>query len=78
MGLIRRFSQDCDLPLTLANFLKFYPHISLEEIYKRGNWSALVKQAHNHTVSEMSDESCRPSTPGPSKPGYWVAMRSIT
>ena len=39
MGLIR-LSQDCDLPLTLANFLKFYPHISLEEIHKRGNWSA--------------------------------------
>ncbi|HHQ4449914.1 TPA: DUF3427 domain-containing protein [Aeromonas veronii] len=56
MGLIRRFSQDCDLPLTLANFLKFYPHISLEEIYKRGNWSALVKQASNHTISEISDE----------------------
>ena len=56
IGLIRRFSQDCDLPLTLANFLRFYPHITLEEVYKRGNWSALVKQAHNHTVSEFTDD----------------------
>ncbi|WP_368169307.1 DUF3427 domain-containing protein [Aeromonas sp. R4-3] len=56
IGLIRRFSQDCDLPLTLANFLNFYPHITLEEVYKRGNWSALVKQAHNHTVSEFTDD----------------------
>ncbi|MCE9926566.1 DUF3427 domain-containing protein [Aeromonas media] len=56
IGLIRRFSQDCDLQLTLANFLRFYPHITLEEVYKRGNWSALVKQAHNHTVSEFTDD----------------------
>ncbi|MFM5139438.1 DUF3427 domain-containing protein [Aeromonas rivipollensis] len=56
VGLIRRFSQDCDLPLTLANFLRFYPHITLEEVYKRGNWSALVKQAYNHTVSEFTDD----------------------
>ena len=56
IGLIRRFSQDCDLPLTLANFLRFYPHITLEEVYKRGNWSALVKQAYNHTVSEFTDD----------------------
>ena len=51
MGLIRRFSQDCDLPLTLANFLKFYPHISLEEIYKRGNmYRTLSGKRINNTV----------------------------
>lgn len=56
MNLIRRFSQDCDLPLSLANFLKIHPHIGLEDIYKRGSWGALVRQALNQTIAELTDE----------------------
>ncbi len=46
VGMIRKFSSDANLPLTLANFLKIHPNVQLEDIYKRGSWSSLVAQAY--------------------------------
>lgn len=45
IGLIRKFSTDSSLPLTLPNFLKIHPNLKLEDIYKRGSWTHLVAKA---------------------------------
>jgi hypothetical protein len=53
LGLIRQFPQHTHLPLTLANFLKIHPHISLEDIYKRSCWTDLVDKATHRETSEQ-------------------------
>ena len=45
LQLIRQFPHHSNLPLSLANFQKIHPHISPEEIYKRGCWTGLVVQS---------------------------------
>ncbi len=49
--MIRQYPQYSTLPLTLSNFLALNPHIDLNELYKRGCWSFLVRQAEDK-VSE--------------------------
>ncbi len=56
LGLIRQFPQQTHLPLTLANFLKIHPHISLEDIYKRGCWTDLVDKA-THLKTNVQHQS---------------------
>jgi superfamily II DNA or RNA helicase len=57
IGFINRFSHESNLDLTLSNFLRLYPHVSLEDIYKRGTWSDLVDRAINQKVTELRDET---------------------
>lgn len=45
LALIRRFPSDTTLPLTLANFLKIHPYVDINELYKRGTWTSLVRNA---------------------------------
>ncbi len=47
---VRNYSHQTNLPLTLQNFLKLNPHITLDDIYKRtidngGGWSRLCSKA---------------------------------
>ncbi len=57
LGLIRQFSSNSNLPLTLPNFLKMHPNLTVEDIYKRGSWSSLVTQAANHNkIREVKEE----------------------
>ena len=57
VGLIRRFSTDSNLSLTLPNFLKIHPNLKLEDIYKRGSWIALVAQAFpEQAITKASHE----------------------
>lgn len=46
LGMIRQYPLHSSLPLTLGNFLKHNPHINAADLYKRGCWSDLVRQAH--------------------------------
>ncbi len=52
--LVRRFPQRSTQPLTLKNFLTQYPHIDLNELYKRGSWSELVSKARDEGVADES------------------------
>ena len=52
LGMIRQFEQHSTLGLSLVNFLKIYSQVSLEDIYKRGNWTALVNEANVNEVRE--------------------------
>ena len=54
--LIRQYPQHSTLPLTLANFLTQYPHIDLNEFYKRGSWGQLVAQAQDEVNEIQPDE----------------------
>ena len=56
VGMIRKFSSDSSLPLTLANFLKIHPNLQLEDIYKRGSWSSLVAQAYPEQKQPSADD----------------------
>ena len=57
VGLIRKFSTDSSLPLTLPNFLKMHPNLSLEDIYKRGSWTYLVAKAFpERRITSAGDE----------------------
>lgn len=57
IGMIRKFSSDSSLPLTLPNFLKIHPNLKLEDIYKRGNWTRLVALADANQVMESADKT---------------------
>ncbi len=57
IGMIRKFPTDSSLPLTLPNFLKIYPNLKLEDIYKRGSWTELVAQAKPNQVKENIGDS---------------------
>ncbi|MBJ7536465.1 DUF3427 domain-containing protein [Marinomonas transparens] len=52
LGMIRQFEQNSTLSLSLENFLKIYPQVSLEDIYKKSSWTALVNEANAHEVRE--------------------------
>lgn len=50
LGLVRSYSEQSNLPLTLKNFVKLNPNVSLEHIYSRkmdggGGWSRLCLKA---------------------------------
>jgi hypothetical protein len=56
ISLITNFPHVTTLPLTLANFLHIYPHITLNDIYKVkigtfGGWSALVNAAKSIEIN---------------------------
>lgn len=47
---LRSYSQDASMELTLANFLRFYPQVTIEDVYKNkidggGGWSRLCVKA---------------------------------
>ena len=50
VSMIRQFPQHSTQPLTLQNFIHHYPHIDLNELYRRGSWLELVSKANNHEV----------------------------
>lgn len=57
ISLITNFPHVTTLPLTLANFLHIYPHITLNDIYKVkigtfGGWSALVNTAKGIEIND--------------------------
>ncbi|WP_017443989.1 DUF3427 domain-containing protein [Gayadomonas joobiniege] len=56
VDMIREYPQHSSLPLTLSNFLTINPHIDLNELYKRGSWFQLVRQAKNEISENLSDE----------------------
>lgn len=49
INMIRQQDRDSSLPLSLGNFLKLHPYISIHELYKRGSWSELVALAQNES-----------------------------
>ncbi|CAA0102681.1 Putative DNA repair helicase RadD [Zhongshania aliphaticivorans] len=57
VAMIRQYPQHSTLPLTLANFLLQHPHIDLNELYKRGSWMELVKQAQDQVNESTPDEN---------------------
>jgi superfamily II DNA or RNA helicase len=56
LSLIRQYPQQTDLPLTLENFLKLHPHLSLPELYKRGSWTALLQEAQSRVQEPQGNE----------------------
>ncbi|GEK09755.1 DUF3427 domain-containing protein [Pseudoalteromonas peptidolytica] len=56
VAMIRQYPQHSTLPLTLSNFLALNPHIDLNELYKRGSWSKLVRQAKDEINENSADE----------------------
>ncbi len=57
LGLIRSFQQHSTLEITLANFIKVYPYVELEDIYKKCCWSELCAEAG--VISTLELESLR-------------------
>lgn len=58
VAMIRQYPQHSTLPLTLSNFLKQHPYIDLNELYKRGSWADLVRQAQGQN-SELDENSLK-------------------
>src|SRR5690554_1691141 len=56
VSLIKQFSSNTNLPLTLKNFLKIHPHIQLEELYKRGTWIELVARANGKSITNEKEQ----------------------
>ncbi len=55
-GLITQFPHQSDLPLSLANFLKIYPQVQLEHLYKKGTtWTSLVASTTESIAREAID-----------------------
>ncbi|MDN3652348.1 DUF3427 domain-containing protein [Thalassotalea ponticola] len=45
VGLARSFSRDSTLDFNLANFIKVYPQVEIEALYKRLSWTELCLEA---------------------------------
>ncbi len=45
IGLIKHFEQHSTLPLSLQNFMKVHPQVSLDLVYKKGTWTELCQEA---------------------------------
>ncbi|GLX80734.1 DUF3427 domain-containing protein [Thalassotalea eurytherma] len=45
IGLVRSFSRDSTLEMNLANFIKVYPQVEVEALYKRLSWTELCLEA---------------------------------
>lgn len=56
-GMIRQFPQHSTLPLTLRNFLVHYPHIDINELYKRGSWLELVARTKDQVKESSGDDA---------------------
>ena len=56
LNLIRQYAQQTDLPLTLENFLQQHPHLSLQDLYKRGSWTSLVLEAQSSVQEPQGNE----------------------
>ena len=57
LSLISNYPHVTDLPLNLTNFLKIYPDVSLEDIYKIkvgkfGGWHALITASNQDEINE--------------------------
>lgn len=52
--LLQRYSHDSSLPLTLNNFLNFYPHVGLNDIYKEsiGGWVNLKQENASYELND--------------------------
>ncbi|MCW3172656.1 DUF3427 domain-containing protein [Shewanella subflava] len=51
--LINNFEHQSTLTLSLANFLRFNPNVSLEDVYKlKMSWLELVESAHKNQINE--------------------------
>ena len=57
LGMIRQYPQHTLLPLSLGNFLKLYPYIDINEIYKRGGWYELVERSKDEVREPDKKES---------------------
>lgn len=57
VAMIRQYPQHSTLPLTLSNFLTQHPYIDLNELYKRGCWAELVRQAQCQINENTADEN---------------------
>ncbi len=58
VAMIRQFPQHSTLPLTLTNFLSQHPYLNLNELYKRGCWAELVRQAQDQINENTPNENC--------------------
>ena len=61
ISLITNFRHDTTLPLSLGNFLHFYPQVTLEDIYKVrvgtfGGWSRLLNEAKNAEITDAEKD----------------------
>ena len=54
---IRQFPQQTEMALTLENFLRLHPQISLQEIYKRGLWTSLLQEASSRIEEPQGNAS---------------------
>ncbi|OHU90602.1 MULTISPECIES: DUF3427 domain-containing protein [Pseudoalteromonas] len=45
VSLARKFAQDSNLDLNLTNFIKVYPQVDLDELYKKLSWTELCLEA---------------------------------
>lgn len=61
VAMIQQYPQYSTLPLTLSNFLILNPHITLNDIYKRGSWSKLIEKARGE-ISKNVEENQLQST----------------
>lgn len=56
--LLQRYSHDSSLPLSLSNFLSFYPQVELNDIYKDtiGGWVNLIKGQSSHELADAAKQ----------------------
>lgn len=54
-SMIRQYPQHSTRPLTLKNFVALHPHIDLNDLYKKGSWTAMVAKA-NGKESTIDEE----------------------
>lgn len=57
LGLIRQYPSQTTLPLTLANFLKIYPFIDLNDLYKLGSFTGLLLKSNQLDADENINQS---------------------
>ncbi|MFV9473692.1 DUF3427 domain-containing protein [Advenella sp. RU8] len=57
VGLIRQYSQQTTFPLSLSNFLKIYPFIDLNDLYKLGSFTGLLIKAEQTDVNGNISQS---------------------
>lgn len=57
LQMIRQFSQQTDLPLTLENFIKIHPQLQLQDLYRCGLWNELVMEAKNCIAEPLGNDA---------------------
>lgn len=58
LAMIRQYPHHTNLPLTLSNFLVQNPLVDLNELYKRGCWTYLVRQAQEQPNTNKIADGC--------------------